>query len=607
MAGPTAPDQPAPASTINTSRVIPGLSSQPPPSSSSKRSRKKKTASKLDDSAKVPTLVDEPSAEVIEPPQISLASAPDPPNGISHPVPPVSASVSVSPVQQVQKRIRAATKKLQRISGYESSTVPLNEDQKRAIASKPSLEATIKELQDLLKILEDDEKLDALRIQAVREEEELKVKGRVDSAVAAEQKKTESNLTLLLQFLHLYSLVSAATRPIDSFAPSVISPVIQSATAQELAAVNALFHRLADGPIGGGDGSAFDSLSQFNEGSATDFIEGVTFGRIKEMVIQLTASPVELAPTTQALAPIEDVPQVEEETVQVPSTSFGSMMFLQQSEVLPTVVSSNAQDDAPPATLENLSSSALPDPLIEKESAVDHVARNKQLLEQATIVNSDSERLNAPDWSTAEQPSSQTQPDVPPAVNPDEWNTPAEHLSASQAEVVARTIDWAEDVQGQGEAPHPNSATNLASIPSHVSGDPAANQPPGPPRHHINNGRGNYRARGGYRGGPGIPRGGNPDGYRGGRGWYRGNPGFRGGRGGSPIPMDMNNPGGWRPGSGGPPEMSGGYRPRGDYVGGRYGGNRGAPRGGNAFHRPPPPPAQLYHPEVAAGTGGAVY
>jgi hypothetical protein len=62
-----------------------------------------------------------------------------------------------------------------------------------------------------------------------------------------EQKKAESNLTFLLQFLHLYSLVNSATRPTDSFAPPIVSPVIQNATAQELAAVNALFHRLADG------------------------------------------------------------------------------------------------------------------------------------------------------------------------------------------------------------------------------------------------------------------------------------------------------------------------------------------------------------------------
>jgi hypothetical protein len=35
--------------------------------------------------------------------------------------------------------------------------------------------------------------------------------------------------------------------------------------------------------------------------------------------------------------------------------------------------------------------------------------------------------------------------------------------------------------------------------------------------------------------------------------------------------MDMNGPGGWRPGPGGPPDANGGYRARADYQGGRYG------------------------------------
>lgn len=43
----------------------------------------------------------------------------------------------------------------QRIQGYaEADQATLNEDQKRAIASKPVLEATVKELQDVVKLLE---------------------------------------------------------------------------------------------------------------------------------------------------------------------------------------------------------------------------------------------------------------------------------------------------------------------------------------------------------------------------------------------------------------------------------------------------------------------
>ncbi|EFP93392.2 uncharacterized protein PGTG_19410 [Puccinia graminis f. sp. tritici CRL 75-36-700-3] len=155
MAGPTTADQPVPpTSTTNTTCVIPGLSSQPPNNPASKRSHKKKTGSKVDNTtkavARVPAFVDEPN-ELTEPaPAPLITSMPKPLNGLTPSAPPASASVSILPVQQ------------QHIGGYESSTAPLNKDQKRAITSKPALEATVKELQDLLKILEEDEKLDEL-------------------------------------------------------------------------------------------------------------------------------------------------------------------------------------------------------------------------------------------------------------------------------------------------------------------------------------------------------------------------------------------------------------------------------------------------------------
>jgi hypothetical protein len=58
--------------------------------------------------------------------------------------------------------------------------------------------------------LQEDEKLDELRIQAVREEEELKVRGRVDSAVVSEQVRflTSPSVSLLLMLtcrsIHLF-------------------------------------------------------------------------------------------------------------------------------------------------------------------------------------------------------------------------------------------------------------------------------------------------------------------------------------------------------------------------------------------------------------------
>lgn len=49
---------------------------------------------------------------------------------------------------------QSVTDELQlRIVTYQEKTEALNEDQKKAIASKPALEATVKELQELLVIL----------------------------------------------------------------------------------------------------------------------------------------------------------------------------------------------------------------------------------------------------------------------------------------------------------------------------------------------------------------------------------------------------------------------------------------------------------------------
>ncbi|KAG0145592.1 hypothetical protein CROQUDRAFT_658516 [Cronartium quercuum f. sp. fusiforme G11] len=595
----SAENPPPPTSTLNTNRVIPGLtSSQPPSSTSAAKRRKKKTGtnnvtssnptSKIDES--IPKSTNNAQSIEVQANEQSNSSKITGGLGITienipnlnrstliNSLPTTTTTTNattlpsqpVSPVQQVQKRIRAATKKLQRIAGYETSSGPLNEDQKRAIASKPALEATVKELQDLLKILEEDELLDELRIKAIREEEELKVQGRVDAAIASEQKNAESNLTFLLQFLHLYSLFNATTNSGESFVPPIIlAPVLETATGQEVAAINSLFNRLANGPIAGGGGDAFQSIENIAKGAETDVIEGVSFARIKEMVLQLTAPPAEVTP----------------------SQSNNNLKFLQQSEVVPTSVvepivpekqpspavpTLKVTEASPAIALSRVSSSQQPEGPI----PVDHVARNRQLLETAHIVTPEPTVAN--DW--VKQPTS--------TENPSEWSKPPEMLSTDQAEVVARTIDWAEDVQdveraGQLE-PQAQPEIQPESVPEQ---DEQAGRNFG--------GRGGYRGggpRGGFRGGP--RGGGNADGYRGGRGG-----GFRGGGGGGfrGARRGGGNSDGWRPGPNGTSEGPGNYRPRGDYpnTGYRGRGAPGGPRGGGGFNRP-----QSFHQDAVPMSG----
>ena len=65
---------------------------------------------------------------------------------------------SFSPSSIVQKRLKANNKKLQRISGYENQVEALNADQKKAVAGKPALEAVQRELGELSKVFEEEEK-----------------------------------------------------------------------------------------------------------------------------------------------------------------------------------------------------------------------------------------------------------------------------------------------------------------------------------------------------------------------------------------------------------------------------------------------------------------
>jgi len=60
----------------------------------------------------------------------------------------------LSSVAAIQKRIKAHTKKIQRIAGYEGQSEGLNKDQQAAVASKPGLEAAVKDLTEFQKVLE---------------------------------------------------------------------------------------------------------------------------------------------------------------------------------------------------------------------------------------------------------------------------------------------------------------------------------------------------------------------------------------------------------------------------------------------------------------------
>lgn len=110
----------------------------------------------------------------------------------------------------------------------------------------------------------------------------------------ATQVDTQNDLTLLLQFLHLYSLFSPSGQ---SFAPPTLPPVVANATGQQHAAVHTLFNNLANGPLFGGPADSEDAVSQIqylHHGSDKAVVEGVTFSDIRQMILDLTAPPAEV-------------------------------------------------------------------------------------------------------------------------------------------------------------------------------------------------------------------------------------------------------------------------------------------------------------------------
>ena len=129
------------------------------------------------------------------------------------------------------------------------------------------------------------------------------------------QVSTQTDLTLLLQFLHLYSLFS----PSQSFAPPTMPPVVANATGQQQAAVHTLFNNVANGPLFGNDlgagadsGDAISQIQKLQAGSETAIIEGVSFADIKQMILDLTAPPAEIG---------HEIPSTAEEETNIP---FGS-------------------------------------------------------------------------------------------------------------------------------------------------------------------------------------------------------------------------------------------------------------------------------------------
>ncbi|GAA6019684.1 hypothetical protein JCM11491_004883 [Sporobolomyces phaffii] len=251
-------------------------------------------------------------------------------------------------VEQTKKRLRAQNKKLQRLDAYEAKA-DINEDQRRALAGRATIDAVVKELNELLVILQAEEVEDAEREKRVIAAEEKKHARAVEAAVKASKADSQSHIVLLCQFLHLRSLFS----PNDSasaFAPPVLPPVVANATGQEVAAVHALFDAFSNGPLLGGHGDALDQLDKIAAGSSEHVLEGVTYSRIQELVHGLTAPP---PPAAAGLDDSNDTtrldsPVVESSAAPGPTDSVVALVDGDKEDKAPSFL--NESELAPPTT-----------------------------------------------------------------------------------------------------------------------------------------------------------------------------------------------------------------------------------------------------------------
>ncbi|KAL8281138.1 hypothetical protein RQP46_006496 [Phenoliferia psychrophenolica] len=463
-------------------------------------------------------------------------------------------------VEAVNKRLRASAKKIQRIVTYEEKTEALNADQQKAIASKPALEATVKELNELLVILKAEEAENDRRQAVLTSRLEKRHEADVAAAVAAAKASpaaSQSDIVLLLQFIHLHGLFNATTQ---GFAPPVLPAAVANATGNEVAAVRCLYDLLSNGPLLGGNGDAIERIALLASGASDKIIGDTTYGRVKELIAGLTSPPAEPAfvPTVESSLPATP----NDSTTALVDGDAAAPSFLQASELA---------DEVP----EPVAAPIVEAPIVEAPAPV-----------QAA-----------------------------PAVQSG-WGVPAPTSNGTPAPVVesAPTLDWSA-LDNSGDLP---SLEGLApQVPQAAAPVPQVQVQPAAPIE--SDGFQQAPARGGRRGnGPSDSRGGRGGGYRG----NNGGEGGRGG--GSFRGRERREGGGPREGGpreGGPPGGGDGWtsapRGRGGYQGGegrgafngegrgRGGRGRGEGRGGRGGERRgssngPPPGAASPAPSTPA-------
>ncbi|KAM0753047.1 hypothetical protein T439DRAFT_323658 [Meredithblackwellia eburnea MCA 4105] len=537
-----APTPPAADAQSAAPRIIPGFKVQPVQETKKTRSRPKKKAAGNGTATDAATAVVSDGVATTETaPEAADLSAPlvvseaDDDEGV--------VGEKKTAVEAVAKRIRAANKKLQRIVSYEENTEILNQDQQKAIASKPVYEAVVKELQELLAILKTEEVEEERRLAAIKVRAEKRHARELEAAIASAKKASQSDFAFHCQFLHLYGLIA---RSDQGFAPPSLPAVLATADGNDIAGVRCLYDGFTNGPLLGGHGDVLEKLAKLVSGADEPIAPtSTTFARVKELVEGLTAAPSPIAaePVTASTLPANPSDSVTA-LVDGSAEQQAAPSFLQESELV---------EEAPSAE-EKVSSWA--DEVAEQEPPAPAPATTNGGL-SAT-------EKGVMGWGAPVAPSV-------PAVQ-----EPAPVAAATQP------LDWSED------------HNDLPALPSLEGITPQATQVPAPapaPAPVVPTTTGPIVDEDGFTQAGRAPRRGNaPGGPRSGRGGFEGGRGRGGGfRGRGPREGGAPSDGQWT-------RQPRGDRPPGEFRGGRGGGRgrgegRGRGRGGASPSAASPAPA----------------
>ncbi|GAA5942916.1 uncharacterized protein JCM15063_006156 [Sporobolomyces koalae] len=337
-------------------------------------------------------------------------------------------------VEQTKKRLRAQNKKLQRLDAYEAKE-DINEDQRRALAGRSTIDAVVKELNELLAILQAEEVEDIEREKRVEAAQEKKTARAVEAAVEASKREAQSQLVLLCQFLHLRALFSP-NQP-SSFAPPVLPPAITQATGQEVAAVHTLFDELSNGPLLGGHGDAIEKIHKIATGSQDQVIDGVPFSRIQQLIHGLTAPP-------------------EEANLETPldSPALGSSSVPGPADSVVVLVDGEKEAHAAPSFLNESEIEPAAPPADKVASWADEIADSAQAPPPSGPATPTNDILSFTGQST---PSAEMPSPIAAALGRSDGATP-ENLSAVTPPATngteSQTLDWAADEEGGGQLPH---------------------------------------------------------------------------------------------------------------------------------------------------------